>query len=199
MLPIELIKEMSIFNGGMMKKKVKAKTMAIKRKKNEPVSVSTGVDQDVIGLLTVLVQKLTSFEAKIDMVLSRIPVTASVSAVVPKPQLPMTSAPVITSSKPIKENRPMFKAVCADCTKDCEVPFKPRTDRQVYCKECFSKRKNNKNISKSSEAEKPKSEIVPTVKALPVVKAKEVKPVKSSKKNSKIIKKVIIKKPGRKK
>lgn len=37
--------------------------------------------------------------------------------------------------------REMFKATCASCQKECEVPFKPREDRPVYCKECFSKRK----------------------------------------------------------
>ncbi|MBF0494054.1 MAG: hypothetical protein HQL28_02845 [Candidatus Omnitrophica bacterium] len=35
-----------------------------------------------------------------------------------------------------------YKAVCADCKKECEVPFKPSGDRPVYCKDCFSKRKN---------------------------------------------------------
>ena len=37
--------------------------------------------------------------------------------------------------------REMFKATCADCQKECEVPFKPSGDRPVYCKECFAKRK----------------------------------------------------------
>ena len=37
--------------------------------------------------------------------------------------------------------REMHKATCADCGKECEVPFKPKEDRPVYCKECFSKRK----------------------------------------------------------
>ncbi len=37
--------------------------------------------------------------------------------------------------------REMHKAVCADCKKECEVPFKPREDRPVYCKDCFSKHK----------------------------------------------------------
>ena len=41
------------------------------------------------------------------------------------------------SSRP----REMFKAVCAECKKECEVPFRPSGDRPVYCKECFSKRK----------------------------------------------------------
>ena len=39
--------------------------------------------------------------------------------------------------------REMHKAVCADCKKECEVPFKPREDRPVYCKECFSKHKDS--------------------------------------------------------
>jgi CxxC-x17-CxxC domain-containing protein len=38
--------------------------------------------------------------------------------------------------------RQMHKATCADCKKECEVPFKPSGDRPVYCKECFSKRKD---------------------------------------------------------
>lgn len=39
--------------------------------------------------------------------------------------------------------REMFKATCAECHKECEVPFKPREDRPVYCKDCFSKRKDS--------------------------------------------------------
>ncbi len=38
-------------------------------------------------------------------------------------------------------SREMFKAKCADCQAECEVPFKPKEDRPVYCKECFNKRK----------------------------------------------------------
>lgn len=37
--------------------------------------------------------------------------------------------------------RVLHKAICADCNKECEVPFKPTGDRPVYCKECFAKRK----------------------------------------------------------
>lgn len=38
-------------------------------------------------------------------------------------------------------SREMHKAICAGCNKECEVPFKPSGNRPVYCKECFSKRK----------------------------------------------------------
>ena len=37
--------------------------------------------------------------------------------------------------------RRFTKAICAECHKECEVPFKPTGDRPVYCKDCFSKRK----------------------------------------------------------
>jgi replication factor A1 len=37
--------------------------------------------------------------------------------------------------------REMHKAVCADCGKECEVPFKPTEGRPVYCQECFAKRR----------------------------------------------------------
>ncbi len=36
--------------------------------------------------------------------------------------------------------RQMFPAVCAECGKDTEVPFQPRGDRPVYCRDCFAKR-----------------------------------------------------------
>ena len=41
--------------------------------------------------------------------------------------------------------REMHKATCADCGKECEVPFKPRADRPVFCRDCFaSKPKPNR-------------------------------------------------------
>lgn len=35
--------------------------------------------------------------------------------------------------------REMHKATCADCGKECEVPFKPTEGRPVYCRDCFQK------------------------------------------------------------
>ena len=43
--------------------------------------------------------------------------------------------------RPSQGPREMHKAVCADCRKKCEVPFKPSKDRPVYCRECFGKNK----------------------------------------------------------
>ena len=35
--------------------------------------------------------------------------------------------------------REMFKTVCSNCGKDCEVPFKPTSGKPVYCSDCFEK------------------------------------------------------------
>ncbi|MBI2856352.1 MAG: zinc-ribbon domain containing protein [Chloroflexi bacterium] len=37
--------------------------------------------------------------------------------------------------------REMYPVVCAACGKDTTVPFQPRGDRPVYCRECFSKQR----------------------------------------------------------
>jgi CxxC-x17-CxxC domain-containing protein len=37
--------------------------------------------------------------------------------------------------------REMHKAVCSECGKECEVPFKPTEGRPVFCKDCFMKKR----------------------------------------------------------
>lgn len=34
--------------------------------------------------------------------------------------------------------RQLYDAVCAECGQPTQVPFKPREDRPVYCRECFA-------------------------------------------------------------
>ncbi|MBN1353796.1 MAG: hypothetical protein JW994_03905, partial [Candidatus Omnitrophica bacterium] len=88
-----------------------------KRTKSKDSSVSAAADQDITVLLTTLVQKLASFEAKIDTVLSRIP---------QQPFMPprQQQAQEFLEHRR-KESRPMHKAICADCGRDCEIPFRP--------------------------------------------------------------------------
>ena len=35
--------------------------------------------------------------------------------------------------------RQMYEATCAGCGVETTVPFKPTSDRPVYCKECYQK------------------------------------------------------------
>jgi len=45
--------------------------------------------------------------------------------------------------------REMHKAVCAECGKECEVPFKPTEGKPVFCKECYAKKKESEDSSES--------------------------------------------------
>jgi len=36
------------------------------------------------------------------------------------------------------EPREMHDAVCSECNKTCQVPFKPTEGKPVYCKDCYS-------------------------------------------------------------
>ncbi len=38
--------------------------------------------------------------------------------------------------------REVHKATCADCGKECEVPFKPTGDKPVYCRDCYANHRN---------------------------------------------------------
>ena len=39
------------------------------------------------------------------------------------------------------EQRQMFKVTCAECGKETEVPFEPKNDRPVYCRDCFNNKR----------------------------------------------------------
>ena len=36
-------------------------------------------------------------------------------------------------------DRSMFSAICSNCGKECQVPFKPTNGKPVYCSDCFEK------------------------------------------------------------
>ena len=40
-----------------------------------------------------------------------------------------------------KSERPTFTTVCAACGGEARVPFQPAADQQIYCSDCFSKRR----------------------------------------------------------
>ena len=39
--------------------------------------------------------------------------------------------------------RQLYPAVCSSCGKDTEVPFQPRSDKPVYCRECFQQQRSS--------------------------------------------------------
>lgn len=40
-----------------------------------------------------------------------------------------------------RERAEMHKATCSECSKICEVPFRPSNDKPVYCNDCFSSKR----------------------------------------------------------
>src|SRR5277367_5986170 len=81
--------------------------------------------------------------------------------------------------------REQHKAICADCQKECTIPFKPSGDRPVYCQDCFSRRKVI-SLSGIKVADKPQVNI-------------QEAPVKNKKKPVTVKKPVTKKKTGPKK
>ncbi len=46
--------------------------------------------------------------------------------------------------------REMHKAICSNCGKECEVPFRPTGEKPVYCRDCFQQmnggRQDDRNV-----------------------------------------------------
>lgn len=38
-----------------------------------------------------------------------------------------------------RSSKKMFNAVCSECGKTTQVPFKPKEDKPVYCRDCYNK------------------------------------------------------------
>jgi len=38
----------------------------------------------------------------------------------------------------------MHKAICDNCGKECEVPFRPSKDKPVYCDDCFGEKRESR-------------------------------------------------------
>ncbi|MEI8350257.1 MAG: CxxC-x17-CxxC domain-containing protein [Candidatus Omnitrophota bacterium] len=132
-------------------------------------------ESDIIGLITKLQEQLSSLERKVDTLINRaMPKPAEVKPVpqsFPKPfqqpanhNLQATRQDNRFPGSNRQDNRYreriMYKTICADCRKECQVPFRPVEGRLVYCQVCFSRRKAG-NSFRGNFDNKPK-EITPT-------------------------------------
>lgn len=123
-----------------------------KKLKKEKIKIEQKPETDITGLINKIQDHLFSLERKIDTLLSR--------------------SPGHFQEKHFEHKRPddrerhggfrernFYKAVCADCGNECELPFKPGPNRPVYCKECFSKRKSGGNLFKQKQNNPPVEKI----------------------------------------
>lgn len=44
-----------------------------------------------------------------------------------------------------RDTQTMHKAVCDECHKSCEVPFRPSGDKPIFCNDCFSSKRDGGN------------------------------------------------------
>ncbi|GAF97589.1 unnamed protein product [marine sediment metagenome] len=44
----------------------------------------------------------------------------------------------------------MTKVTCSSCGVECEVPFKPTSDKPVYCSDCFEKQGGKSKSGRNS-------------------------------------------------
>ncbi|HOW36093.1 MAG TPA: hypothetical protein PL155_06750 [Candidatus Omnitrophota bacterium] len=111
-------------------------------------------EPDIVGLITKMQEQLTALDKKVDLLLNRSTQQPAGPGSAPKtPFYLPVSGRHQGNEKPRDHHkeRPMFRAVCADCKKECELPFKPSGDRPVFCKECFSRRKANNNFKVAAD------------------------------------------------
>jgi len=106
---------------------------------------------DIPLLLSKIHQRLSSLESKVDSLVSRgLPARVAESKPVPAPvQKPAQVNPGNAGRHDHgnRENkRMMYKIICADCKKESDIPFKPKGDRPVYCRECFARRKADNSL-----------------------------------------------------
>ena len=92
------------------------------KKKNR---ASVKVDPFLEGMMAKLLDRLVSLEKKVDALLSR----------------GAGAGNALAKAEP-RHERTLYEAICAECGKVCEVPFRPSEDRAVYCKQCFALRKS---------------------------------------------------------
>ena len=99
---------------------------------------------DITGLIFKMQQQLSLLDKKIDTLIGQGQAPEkSFNAEHPKPFRRFDHPHGQGERRQDNDHREriLHKAICADCNKECEVPFRPSQDRPVYCKDCFSKRK----------------------------------------------------------
>ena len=53
----------------------------------------------------------------------------------------------------------MTKVICSACKKECEVPFKPTSDKPVFCNDCFAKEGGSDRRSGGRSERRPNKEL----------------------------------------
>ena len=115
-----------------------------KRLKRKSLLVAPQGESGVAGLINKVQQQLSVMEKKLDILISQSSKRPFEKSYSQKPSQRFNHSHHHDRGRQGNgpRERTYARVICADCKKECEVPFKPSGDRPVYCKECFPKRKN---------------------------------------------------------
>lgn len=128
---------------------------------------------DLLAVMSKIEAQMVIFDRKIDTLIQR-------SAQETKPIAKSNNVPMLPKSNDQHKGRMLHTAICADCKKECTIPFKPSGDRPVYCQDCFSRRKVI-NMSGIKVPLNPGQVKTPQVSTINTVETSQ-KPVKTKKK-----------------
>ena len=122
-----------------------------KHSKEESFSVSQTNELDIAACINKMQQQLVSLEKKIDILISKPSEVSFKEKQFSKPFRPFGRSRDHDNRERDNRSRErrFYQVICADCNKECEVPFRPSGDRPVYCKECFTRRKGSDTSSKA--------------------------------------------------
>ena len=114
-----------------------------KRFKRKSLSDAPHDGRGLVGLINKVQQQLSAMEKKLDILISQSSKRPFEKSYSQKPfrRFNHSHRPDRARQGDGPRERTFTRVTCADCKKECEIPFKPSGDRPVYCKECFSKRR----------------------------------------------------------
>ena len=113
---------------------------------SEPTDlVSLQVETDLTGLVNKMYGQLVALEKKVDTLISRssdhVQDGGRFQKSGPRFRHPDRSRGAKYDHRSRERN--FTQAVCSECGKECELPFRPTGDRPVYCRDCFSARNDS--------------------------------------------------------
>jgi len=120
------------------------------------------IEPDITGIIIKMQQQLTFLEKKIDTLIGQASTRPAEERHRPRQfqHFDRVNRQGETKQANSYRERTLHKAICADCNKECEVPFRPSGDRPVYCKECFSKRKAGSSFKPSTDNRPRQEELI---------------------------------------
>jgi len=131
--------------------------------KRKVVAVEPQDETNLAVLINKMQLQLISLEKKIDALASRAPERPSTGSNYVKPFRQFDKPGRFdrgNRENSFRDNsfreRSFTKAICADCKRECEVPFRPSGDRPVYCKECFPRHKEGSGSFQSKFERNPR-------------------------------------------